>query len=316
MADIVKGSGLVADEPVLAGLSKLLGYFWGVAWEHAPGTIEGDADALHDMRVAIRRLRSVMANFEGSKEAPLLGKPLRRELLAYRETLGRIGDALGAVRDLDVLDGYLKDYAKTRLKCEVAASPGLAAFERFLQNERAAAFGPMVKRLNKSRNPQGLREQFARYALGLPAAEMGPMSVTDAARAILPVQIDEALTFVAALDDPFYVIAHHDLRKALRRLRYTLESFAPCFSEPVKPHVKTLVALQDVLGEMQDRTVLGENARRAFGVKDEAGDIALPEDVAEFLRYGEGRRRRLLVQARKMWGDVLEQNLLETLRAL
>src|SRR5687767_14183668 len=98
MADIAQESGIAADEPVLAGLSKLLNTLWSAAWKHAPDTIDGDADALHDMRVAIRRLRSVMQNFEGSKEAPLLSKPLRRELIDYRGTLGRIGDALGAVR--------------------------------------------------------------------------------------------------------------------------------------------------------------------------------------------------------------------------
>jgi hypothetical protein len=60
---------------------------------------------------------------------------------------------------------------------------------------------------------------------------------------------------------------------------------------------------------------LAENAHRAFGIKDVTVDT-LPEDVAAFLRYGEGRRRRLLAQARKMWNEVLEQNLLEALRAL
>ena len=255
-----------------------------------------------------------MQNFEGSKTAPLLGAPLRRELRDYRSTLGRIGDALGAVRDIDVLDDYLKEYAKKRLKCEVATSPGLAAFERFLQNERAGAFGPMVKRLNKGRSTQGLREEFARFALGLPAADAPQMTLADAAHQLLPARINEVLAHSEVLNDPFQVEAHHDLRKALRRVRYTLETLAPCFSEPVKPYIKSLVQLQDVLGEMQDRSVLADNARRAFGVKDD--ESALPEDVAAFLRYGEGRRRRLLIQARKMWNEQLENNLFERLQAL
>ena len=77
-----------------------------------------------------------------------------------------VGDALGAVRDFDVLDDYLKDYARERLKSKVAASPGLAEFERYLQNERATAFAPMVKRINKSRAQGELQEEFARYVLG------------------------------------------------------------------------------------------------------------------------------------------------------
>jgi CHAD domain-containing protein len=55
----------------------------------------GDVDGVHDMRVTTRRLRVALSNF-----APCLERELRRELKLRFEQLA---DALGRVRDLDVM---------------------------------------------------------------------------------------------------------------------------------------------------------------------------------------------------------------------
>lgn len=55
----------------------------------------GDAEAIHDMRVATRRLRVALSNF-----AACFDPEKRREM---RAQLGQIADVLGAVRDLDVM---------------------------------------------------------------------------------------------------------------------------------------------------------------------------------------------------------------------
>jgi CHAD domain-containing protein len=324
MADIAQDAALQADDAVLAAAGKLFCYLWGVAWQHAPETVAGDADALHDMRVAIRRLRSALQNFEGPKEAPLLGKRLRRELAGQRKELGRLGDVLGAVRDYDVLDDYLKEYAKTRLKKPLDSAPGLAHFERFLQTERAQAFGPLVKKVNRAQEPGEARETIARWALGLPAAETSmstpPLLLRQAAQRILPQRVEEVLSHAPALQNPDDAEGHHELRKAMKRLRYSLEFFAPCAAQPVKKHVKTLTKLQDLLGEMNDRHVLSQQAARAFGQAvheySEADDNVFPNDVAAFLRYGEGRASRLLQQVSSQWQKLESENWLQSVADL
>lgn len=51
----------------------------------------------------------------------------------------------------------------------------------------------------------------------------------------------------------------HDLRIAIRRLRYSIESFYGCFSEkPFKDFYKSLSLLQDKLGEARDLDVMSE----------------------------------------------------------
>jgi CHAD domain-containing protein len=247
-------------------------------------------------------LRSALQNFEGPKEAPLLGKRLRRELAKQRKQLGRLGDVLGAVRDYDVLDDYLKEYAKKRLKQPLDSAPGLAHFERFLQIERAQAFGPLVKRVNRAQEPGEARETIARWALGLPAAETSldtsPLTLRQAAHQILPQRVDEVLGHTAALQNPDDAEGHHELRKAMKRLRYSLEFFAPCAAQPVKKHVKTLTKLQDLLGEMNDRHVLSQQAARAFGQPAHENSEAantFPGDVTAF--FALWRRSRAALAA-------------------
>jgi CHAD domain-containing protein len=300
MADIAKDAGLTGDETLLKGARKLLGHLWKVAGKNAPETLAGDADALHDMRVAVRRLRSALQNFEGEKDASPVAPHLRREFKEWRKQLGALGDALGAVRDYDVLNEYLDAYARTRLRAAIADDSGLAELRRHFLNERAAAFAIMVKRVNKATRPQAGREEFARYILGLPAASGPNPPLKEFAHSLIPPSRAEALSHAPSLENPLDEEGQHELRKSLKRLRYALEFFAPCFTEPPQQQIRQITQLQDTLGEMQDRSVLQQSIRRAFG-EDEAH---WPDDVTAFVRYGAMRRRRLLTVARKQWAEL------------
>lgn len=303
MADLAQDAGISGDEHLLDGAQKLSTYLWNVAWHHAPGTLIGDAEALHDMRVAVRRLRSALQNFEGEKAAPLVAPHLWRELNDWRKELGRFGDVLGAVRDGDVLSKYVDDYAKTRLRAAVEENSGLEKVKRYLSDRRADDFVVLTKKIDKAGRPGRLHEGFAQFALGLPAASGANPSFHTALRIIMPQRKAEVLLHAPSLDDPEDEIGQHELRKALKRLRYTLEFFAPCFEEPVKKRVKQITEMQDSLGEMQDRTVLHAAVGEAFNTA-KLGEENLPEDVLTFLQYGDGRRRRLLTQARKQWAQL------------
>jgi triphosphatase len=83
------------ETPVRAAARVILRTLLAAIVQEAPAVLRGDdVRATHDMRVAIRRLRSAMDTFE----AHFPGKRLRR---FARETR-RLGRRLGAVRDGDV----------------------------------------------------------------------------------------------------------------------------------------------------------------------------------------------------------------------
>jgi CHAD domain-containing protein len=86
--------------PFITHLSALIGSRYQRMMEHSGGTLTGDPEALHDMRVGSRRLRSMLLN----------GRGIYRRKRRYRRlerTIERCTIALGTVRDLDVLTDYL-----------------------------------------------------------------------------------------------------------------------------------------------------------------------------------------------------------------
>lgn len=308
MADLSLQAKLSPEMPLLEANARLFSLLWQQACDKAPATAAGDADALHDMRVALRRLRSALQNFEGNADAPLLTKRISREYRTWRRELGSLGDALGAVRDGDVLDDYLQKYAKSHLEIALENSAGLAQFEKYIRDARTSCFKPMAKQLSKADGPQKVRESFARWALGLPGIQSPQLVLEEAAKLILVARLDDVAALSHALEIEEDHEDQHEFRKSLRRLRYALETLGVCFQTDLQKPLKKLVLAQDALGEMQDRTVLHATAVACFGKQ-------IPEDVATFLAFGETRRVELLNRTRAWWQKE-ESGTLQQLREL
>lgn len=97
-------------------------------WTHRAGTLAGDEDALHDMRVASRRLRAALDVFSTAFHGD--------EYRTIRRLTARLTDELGAVRDDDVMLIRLKKYRKAGAPDERA---GLDDLMSTLIAERAVA---------------------------------------------------------------------------------------------------------------------------------------------------------------------------------
>jgi CHAD domain-containing protein len=324
MADIANEAGVKINDNLVVAASRLAAYLWGEAWRHAPQVLAGDDEALHQMRVALRRLRSLLENCAAVPEESLRGD-IAREMRAARGGLGHLGDALGAVRDFDVLGQYLRDYASEELKAEVDSNESLQAFALYLQARREENFAPMCKRIEKAERERKKRpsdrETFARWAHSLAGVRGPEASLSQAAPQVLALRVEQALEMGHVLHSEDEE-EQHELRKNLRRLRYTLEAFAPAFEKPkllapvstgltvkaqkeaakgrTKPLVKVLVSMQDVLGEMQDRSVLRAMLLDCFNEKSVED---LPDGAREFGEFGDRRRATLLEEMRATWAE-------------
>lgn len=103
-----------------------------------PGTRAGDdVEALHDMRVASRRLRSALSVFAPAYPA--------RKFLPLEKQVARITDALGAVRDADVLIEFMQ---AQRQAASESARVGLDAFLEHLHQGRDAERVHLVRALD------------------------------------------------------------------------------------------------------------------------------------------------------------------------
>lgn len=245
--DMVRGRqpALRAQDTLAEATRKIIALHLRRLREHDPGTRLGeDPEALHDMRVATRRLGAAVRAFE-----PGISRQLRMYL--GRE-LRWLGQFLGGVRDLDVQLSLLDRYRDT-----TAASyrDGLARFREHLEHQRAQRRTEMLAALDSQRYFR-LLLQLERFALGRaalrrpfnePIVQVGRRAIRQAFRRVLKrgrriskTPTDEEL---------------HSLRIRVKRLRYLLEFLRDVTGKPDQRLVKRTIRLQDLLGGHQDATV-------------------------------------------------------------
>ena len=113
------------------------------------GTIKGDdIEALHDMRVASRRLRAAMSVFSPAFPA--------RQFGVLEKEVARVTDALGEVRDSDVLIEFIDSMKQEAPESEQV---GLDAFRGHLVDLRNSQRVVMNKELNRM-NKSGFARDF------------------------------------------------------------------------------------------------------------------------------------------------------------
>jgi CHAD domain-containing protein len=221
---------------------------------HEPGTRLGeDIEALHDMRVATRRMRAAFRVFKGFYDPKVMAP--------YLKGLRQTGWALGAVRDLDVFRAKTKAYLDGLPPSEQGS---LDDFLAVLEAQRKAARERMITYLD---SPKHARFEV-RFGEFVETAGMGSLDVTPdegeprayRVRHVAPVVVYERLAAVRAYDE-WVSIADpplarlHALRIACKRLRYTLEFFQEVLGPDTKTLIKEVVAVQDHLGAVQDAVV-------------------------------------------------------------
>ena len=101
-------------------------------------------------------------------------------------------------------------------------------------------------------------------------------SVADNFERIVRVRRQELFAFMPRAARPDQVEALHDMRIAAKRLRYILEIAHPCFGEYARSAVKPVKDLQDLLGEIHDCDVQGEEVRELLDrlIAEDAGALA------------------------------------------
>jgi CHAD domain-containing protein len=232
-------------EPALDGYRRVLANLAATIDDNLAGTIEDiDIEFLHELRVAVRRTRSVLAEAKG-----VIPPDIRDR---YREAFGWLGDVTSPPRDLDVYVVGWDDYVAP------LAAEGRDSLDRVLaalQRRRKAAHAELARTLRSDACREVL-DGWTRWLADphvspLDARHLGPVVARRVAKAQHKVLTDgRSIT----PDTPAERL--HDLRKDTKKLRYLLECFGSLFpAKDRKAFVAQLKALQDNLGEHQDAEV-------------------------------------------------------------
>ncbi len=225
------------------------------------GVREGDADAVHDMRVATRRLRSTLRTFR-----PLLDQARTEPLRAELQWLAGL---LGAVRDAEVMAARLAG-AVAAEPADLVVGPVAQRIPERLGTRTAAARERLVEALDGTRY-RSIRGDLDQLAAGQyrPAGDPpAPQDLLRRARKALR-RADRRLAAADEATGQERDARLHGSRRAYKRARYAAETVAPLAGKPARRLVKALTRLQDVLGAHQDAIVaskllreLGEQADR------------------------------------------------------
>jgi CHAD domain-containing protein len=217
----------------------------------------GDEDAVHDLRVAARRLRSLLATYR---------RVLDRDVTdPVRDELRWLGAEVSAARDAQV--------QRARLLTLLDAVPGdlvLGPVRRRagleLQASARTGLGRLREALSSTRYYR-LLDDLDDLAAGLPLTKKAKRPADEAVPGLVGRQVARVRRAAAAADaagEDGREAALHDVRKAAKRARYAAESAVPAAGKNASRLASRLEDLQDLLGQHQD-AVTARTLHRQLG---------------------------------------------------
>ncbi|HVP95882.1 CHAD domain-containing protein [Methanoregula sp.] len=307
--------------PCIFGMGRLLPLIDVLTAEVAGVRADDDIEHVHRMRVASRRLRAAL---------PLFAECFpEKEYRAWLREIKKITRALGAARDTDVQIAFLKKFLKAQAGPQGADRlPGgeprsgdpLALHLHQLQKQRGTLQKQVVAVLDELERSQALVS--LRAACSLPPEPAGRRKRKRFA-GILPVAAQRMGRRLAAIHqyEPFVhnpdaIFEHHALRIAAKKLRYTLEAYAPLYRRDLAKPLARIKRLQDILGDIHDCDVwieemsvaiVKQRARRHPQAAGSGPSVSAVAPLRRLLFNREKRRTRLYRQFVRYW-DALARN--------
>jgi len=286
------------------------------AFERAEGPGDekaGGKEPVHQMRVAMRRLRAALGLFQR-------GFPCR-DFVSMRDDAKRIASAMGDARNWDVFADLVHDGPGKNFSTESGFAPLLAASGKF----RAAGHAT-VDALLQSRDTtrfvlsaltfvsrRGWRNEMLGADLPMLSAPAAGFAASCLAR--LDRQVRKRGRHIVDLPAD----SRHEVRIALKKLRYATDFFAPLFpdSQAVRTYARATARLQDVLGRFNDMAMAIDLVNRLPLDNDPAASRAAGivlgwygRDAAITTDDLQETWRRFR-KAKPFWTDALDQETME-----
>ncbi|MBD2135400.1 CHAD domain-containing protein [Sphaerospermopsis sp. FACHB-1094] len=245
-----------------------------IKWEKSVKKDE-NPEALHQMRVGMRRLRTAVSRFELCLNLPKS---------ASDKNIGKIARILGNLRDLDVLKEILENNYKPHLLPKEQASLEIAFST--LAKQREVAFS-QVQKILKDETYKSLKNHFQKWLekpsyqplADLPIQQVLPdLLLPEVSKLLLHpgwmvgTQVVNSEVVVQSNWTPEELEKNlknqgkilHDLRKQAKRVRYQMELFTDLYGEAFTTHISQVKSIQEILGMLQDSMVLNEWLENIF----------------------------------------------------
>ena len=286
------------DKMEKAGIIIFNFYFYQME-SNEDGTILGeDIEALHDMRVASRRMRVALNIFRDYYT--------RKKIKKVAKKLRKIGDNLGYVRDLDVIIGKVEEY---RAETDGENGVGLSYIHDYLIAKRVKTRDHLIRYLTGTQ--YNTEKHVIRSFIDSPkltdSLEKQEYSVGEETMGIIDYQNMKINNLDAEMLTP--TIEHlHKLRIAFKRLRYSIEIFYNSIGDEVAQSIELLKGIQNYLGDINDKSILLDEIKglltnwRRTQFKEES----LFDEIDQFTIKIEDERESLISNFTDNWQQYCE----------
>jgi CHAD domain-containing protein len=216
----------------------------------------GDADGVHDLRVAIRKIRAALSILRET----LIGDDVARKEEAK---LARLFSALGWVRDNDVMAERVLAMGKDHVTDEVGK---IISKKLHARGRRAKKrLGAVIRKDDPVRLLEKILTKVARAEVAAtranPAGDDHRTLVRHHAGGVLVRRFELVLAFEVVV--PGSLEDMHRLRVAIKQLRYALDFFADALGGAADALDRVLERAQNELGEVHDHHVAADVVARA-----------------------------------------------------
>ena len=242
-----------------------------------PGARKGDVQAVHQARVATRRIREAL---------PLVARG--RTGKSLKKSVRKLTRALGPVRELDVA---LMNLDQLRNSGDVSEA-AIARLRQLITEERQRLGAEMVRLISHYNLPKFQKKAVEAAARGPEASgTRDPRRIAAAlGRAARRAEgLHAAIENAAGIYLPDRL---HQVRITVKKLRYALEIAQDLSRSRATVRIRTLKRVQDLLGRMHDLEMLIARTRAVQG-RSGAPNLSLSADLDRLVRRLENECRRL-----------------------
>jgi len=207
-----------------------------------------DIEYIHRMRVASRRLRNGLELFKDCIP--------KKKTRLWQDHIRKITHSLGKARDLDIQIALLNRLYDETLDAKY--KPGYRRLLLRLKQRRAKAqkrVNNAILELREAKTLKKMRAHFTALSTNKDGVYLFTPSLYQRAFTAINRALANFLSYQEDILSPEHIDKLHAMRLAGKKLRYTLEIFAPIYKQALIPHVQVMKEIQDQLGSIHDDDV-------------------------------------------------------------
>jgi putative phosphoesterase len=275
-----------------------------------------DPECVHKTRVASRRLRAALPIFRSCFP--------KKNYKKWKNEIRNITRLLADARDLDVQIAFIQQYLE-----KLGSLSEKSSLDILLHNHKTLRNNiqpNLVTGIQKLKASYTIEEIISSCNQSLSAHST---ETFDKTKILEKARWNIAFGSQNFLDMEEYVLKenekqkHHQMRICAKKLRYTMEIFAPLFTNKLKEEIDIIKEFQDILGEMHDCDVwidyipkFVDETKNNPTINMGTGTIAdLEQNFSGFQVFIKDERKKHYTQFVHLWEENKKENFFPRLKA-